>query len=508
MSPAISASRLAGAIGPEFEEVRPRREPRFAYLLLAQVAVLAILWYCSYFMPKAVGLMAYAGALAGVFYSRHRVFWFSVFFVIIQSPGYFFQKDLPLLSFGPRASFDPRDLFVILFLFRAVTRSRRAPLAFSKPILALLGYVAFSFVISMILYPFSLGMALNFLRPYVYYGIAIAFPLTFWKEEDVDTLVKLLLPWVFFIVAMQLYCFNQGKDLINRFLPETRVVALFVSDRSVRPIPGGHLLLVLAFIVGLALIMGRSRKVPGWILWGAAGASLFGMILAGLRAWSFIFFIILLLSTFGNRRMFQRLMIAAILLPVALWVGQFAAGFSGSRISSSVERVSELEKVFTGEGHKIDTARDRIEHSVRITAAIRENPLIGWGFSTRAIQTYNNDVGFWNTLLLFGIPGFFVIIWLIVSVFGALTRGIARARETGMDHYVSLLSTLRYGWLGLLIGYATLVDIFTWSFAMISFISLYLALCDHYLKRIPMAHHKSINLVNTLAPDIGTAPQG
>lgn len=504
MSPTIQAATAGGAIYPAATAAHGRRATRFPVLLASQVAVLAILWYCSYFTPKPVALLAYGVALAGSYLSRNRAFWFSVFFLIIQSPGFFFQQELPLFSLGPRASFDPRDLFVILVLFRAIVRSRQEPLAFSKPILALWAYVAFAFVLSMFLYPFSIGMALNFLRPYAYYGIAIAFPLTIWKEEEVDTLLKLLFPWVFFIVGMQVYCWREGTDLINRIIPETRIVALFASDRSVRPIPGGHLILVFVFLVGLALIIGRKGKFSTWLLWGAMSASLFGMILAGLRAWSFILVATMLLSALGNRRFFGRLIWAAVLVPVALWMGHFAIGVSGSALSSSLARVAELELVFTGEGHKIDTAEDRIENANRITAAIKENPLIGWGFSIRAIQTYNNDVGFWNTLLLFGIPGLSIIIWLIISVILALSRGIARARSVGMDDHASLLYTLRCGWFILLIGYATLVDLFTWSFAMISFTSLYIALCDHYVKRVPGLKRRGHELESKPPPILET----
>ena len=224
--------RLRRATGrPTSRLARPTTKGRAALATLRLIAlefgVVAVLWFASYRVPERTGILAYLLAIVVFVASRNDVFWLAVFFAMIQSPGYFFTKQLPLLSFAAHASFDPRDLFIIAFVGKAMASREGKPSLFRKPMYAVLAGIAFSFVFSIVAYPFNLGEAVSFVRPYFYYCLVFAFPFLINCEEQVILLIKLLMPWTLFIVATQVYCVLAGDELVNKVLPNTRVTPTF-----------------------------------------------------------------------------------------------------------------------------------------------------------------------------------------------------------------------------------------------------------------------------------------
>ena len=483
----VTGNRAGGSTRPR---IRVRAALGTLRVVALEFGVVAVLWFASYRLAPGVGILVYLLAIGAFAASHNEVFWLAVFFAVIQSPGYFFTNQLPLLSFGAHASFDPRDLFIIAFVLKAMASHLGRPSLFRRPMYAVFAGIAFSFVFSIVAYPFDPGAAVSFVRPYFYYCLLLAFPFLINREEQVVLLIKLLMPWTFFIVANQIYCLAAGGELINELLPETRASATFLLDSSVRPIPGGHLILVISFILALSLLAAKHPAFTAPFLWLVSGTSYLGVILSGTRSWAFIFSLIAVLVALTSGRALWRLVVAATMLFAFTFVVDQARPEYRKRIAPAVQRIGELEIATSGEIRSIDTADDRMNGLEAVLGAIQESPILGWGVSTVGLETFNNDLGFVNTILLVGVVGFSCFVVFVWSVVSRLRAGARRASRLGTRNQAAFLRAMLAGWIGLLVGYLTIHDLFIWYFQNISFIALFIAICDFYLKgvRVSPAH--------------------
>ena len=446
----------------------------------ANYTVVGLLWYFAYFVPSYIGILAFLLAIGIFLASKKEAFWFCVFFIIIQSPGFFFYNTLPLLSLGEHMSFDPRDLFAMAFLAKGFFKRASPPSALKNPVLALLAYVAFSFLLSWMTLPFALGPALNFLRPYFYYTLILAFPLVFKDPHEITRILYLIMSWTFFVFATQLYCWKTGGDLVNHFLPGSRVAAFFLADLSVRPIPGGHLILIFSYMLSLALLMGEKREIPRAFLWVVLGQCFFSVLLSGTRSWSFLLTFVLLTAALKGARFVRGLAAFCLIGLLAVWgMGGFGStSFGGFGVA--LKRVGELKQGAEGDFRKIDTAAERLTARDKLLVTIAEEPVFGWGFSTMGIESYNNDLGFDNTLLLFGVVGFFFFVTFQVRVILMLLESRKAALQSSAKGTGALFWGLIAGWSGLLLGYLTTQDLFTWYASAISAMCLFVAVAEHF----------------------------
>ena len=110
---------------------------------------------------------------------------------------------------------------------------------------------------------------------------------------------------------------------------------------------------------------------------------------------------------------------------------------------------------------------------------MKQNLLMGYGFSRATMIYYDNDFGFLNTILMFGVAGLSFLIFFFVKLFTLL---IAVIKRVSASNSLKLpLKIIAIAWVGVLIGYFTTWDFFTWYFYKVFFVAVLIALSETFV---------------------------
>jgi len=452
-------------------------------LIALHFLAVASLWYVSYFTPEPFALVVYLIAILMFLLSQRNAFWFALVFVLWQSPAFLFENKLPLLSLGAHLSFDPRDVFAVAFLLKAMTQWKSASL-FARPMLALLSCVGASLIISTAEPGFTIGPALTALRPFFYYTLLLAFPLLIRTQQELLVIPTVLFPWVGVILMAQFHFMLTGTEVVNRFLPGTREEDIFFEvGRIPRPLPGGGNLVIACLILGLALVLSGVGGIKRAWLASVVAACCVSFVISGTRQVVIFAVFVLVASLMLVKRRTGILAGISILGLIGLIGSPGGAVGDDPSVPASVSRLLELRGLQGGGIEAIATGAGRLEQARSLLAVVGERPLLGWGFCQKGLSALNTNLGVANTLLLFGLVGTGVFVWfcarvLIVTLRASLERNLASSRMA------RIASVLGAGWLGLLMLFATVQDFFSGPPANIILVVLVAGFCDHYVRAV------------------------
>ena len=212
-----------------------------------------------------------------------------------------------------------------------------------------------------------------------------------------------------------------------------------------------------------------------------SGTAYLGTVLSGTRSWAFILSLIVVLVALTGGRSFWRLVATgATLLALALVVGQARPEYR-ERISPSMQRIGELEMAAGGEIRPSTRPRIACRGWRRSSVRLRRAPFLGGAFPLWGLETFDNDLGFVNTVLLVGVVGSMLCGLPLLGCKEAESRR-PNGYHAGDERSGGPSPGNVGGWIGLLVGYLTIHDLFTWYCQNISFVALFIALCDFYLK--------------------------
>jgi len=456
------------------------------YIDVALFLVLFLLSLCFvYFLPQAFSRIFFLLLLALFLLSKKDYFWFAFFFVLAQGPGYFFSdysglslQRLPLYTFAAGMSFTPIDIFVFLALVKALMKGRRTKLKLEKPLLALLGYIVFSIFVTSLIFGTSIDVIAWNVRWIFYYSIIISFLSLLNKKHDIYNFAILVFPFVFFILFTQIYFVVTGNEFINIFNPEFRWIAMNSVTGALRPVMGGVLILFFAFVFALLMLGGEKYSLPRIYLYLVMSVSFLSVFLSATRLWFVIFSVVLLGYILVSRKKFLSsvgiVAIFCVVLSTLLYFGVIPLDFL---ITSSWGRLYQVFNILRGDVYAIDTARNRLLNQLPVIVdTIRQNPFLGYGFSFTTMASYDNDFGFLNTILLFGINGFLLFLFFFFRLFATLSG--ATRNLSSRNPYRTMLKILIVAWLGVLIGYFTTWDFFTYYSQKVFFISILIAISE------------------------------
>jgi hypothetical protein len=450
-------------------------------LIALHFLAVASLWYVSYFTPEPFALVVYLIATLMFLLSQRNAFWFALVFVLWQSPAFLFDNKLPLFSLGAHLSLDPRDVFAVAFLLKAMTQWKSASL-FARPALALLSCVGVGLIISTLEPDFFIGPALNALRPFFYYALLLAFPLLVRTQQELLVIPTVLFPWVVVILMAQFHFMLTGTEVVNRFLPGTREEDIFFEvGRIPRPLPGGTNLLIACLILGLAFALSSVGGIKKAWLGSVVAACCVSFVISGTRQVVIFAVFVLVASLMLVKKRTGILAGISILCLIGLMGSPGGAVGDDPSVPASVNRLLELRSVQSGGIESIATGASRLEQTRSLLAVVGERPLLGWGFCQKGISSYNNNLGLANTLLLFGLVGTGVFAWFCARVL-IVTLRASREGNLGSARMARIASVLAAGWLGLLMLFATVQDFLSGPPANIILVVLMAAFCDHYVR--------------------------
>lgn len=458
--------------------------------LIAIIILFPLSFYVVYFMPQSVSMVFFILPLFLFLISKKDYFWFAFFFIIAQGPGYIFadfsglsQYRLPLYTFLPGMSFTPLDFFVIVALLKAISKGKRTKLKLTKPLLLIFSYMIFSFLIISFFFGTNADILARNVQWIFYYSVIISFSYLVTKKDEIFHFILLIFPFVFFILFTQIYYVKTGTEFIDLVNPGFRGIALNSLTRELRPLMGGVLIMFFSFIFSFSLLENKNYKLSKIYLYLIIILSFFSIFVSATRLWFVIFSFILigyiLISRKRGKFAIAVVFIGLIFVAILVNSGLISRSFL---LDSAWGRLSQIFSIPKRGISSIDTGYSRFVIALPILLKpIKENPLIGYGFSYISEQYYDNDFGFFNTILMFGILGFFLFIYFFIRYFLMITSSLKRLNNS--NPFRTSLKLMAIAWGGMLIGYFSTWDFFTFYFEKVFFVSILIAITEFFVRQ-------------------------
>lgn len=464
---------------------------KFRQGVLQDMAIMFVLFvlsvYVVYFTSQEIAKLFFLLLLSVFFFSKKDYLWFAYFFIIAQGPGYFFAKysgstqyRIPLYTFLPGMSFTPIDLFFLIALLKAFDHGTRQHLRLKVPLLVLLAYVIFAVMVGAVIYGVEIDVIAWNVRWLFSYSVIISFLYLVNKKQEIYRFILFMLPFVFFILFTQIYYVTFGNEFINLFNPWARRIALDSVTGEFRPLMGGVLLMFFSYIFSIFLSVNKDYALPKIHLYLVVGLSLLSVFLSATRLWfvifSFIFVGYMLVSRKRITSIFGLFAIFLFILSALMYTGVISVDM----ITNPWMRLQQVFNIAEGDIYSVDTAMSRFLYDIpRIAGIMKQNLFLGYGFSHVTMIYYSSDLGFLNTILMFGIIGFALFMFFFIRVFIILGSTIRRLSVS--NTLKTPLKIMLLAWGGVLIGYLTTWDFFTMYFDKIFFIALLIALSEFFV---------------------------
>ncbi|MBA7633807.1 hypothetical protein ES703_41378 [subsurface metagenome] len=482
--------------------------PNFRWHVLKDLIGIIILFVLSifmvYFTSQNITRLFFLLVLVLFVVSKKNYFWFAYFFIVAQGPGYFFADfsgtslhRLPLYTFLAGMSFTPLDLFVLLVFLKALIKGRKKKLKLEKPLLLVLTYIVLSVIVSSLFYGTNVDVLAWNLRWVFCYSVIISFSYLMTKKHEIYRFFLLVFPFVFLIIFSQIYFVTTGSELINLLNPGFRGVALNTVTGELRPIMGGGLIVFFSFIFSVFLLVDRDYKLSKIYLYVIMAVAFLSIFLSATRLWFVIFSFIFTGYIFvSKKKIWSTLRIVSIfflIISALIYSGLIPLNLV---LQSSWGRVQQVFGIASGGLYSVDTAANRLINQLPvIMAIIKQNLIIGYGFSYISRMYYDNDFGFLNTILIFGVIGLSLFIFFFVKLLIMLALSIKKISIR--NPFRISLKIMIIAWIGILIGYFTTWDFFTWYFDKVFFISILIALAEFFVMQADKEELRMKHSVNS-----------
>lgn len=432
-------------------------------------------------------------------YSKKNYFWFAYFFILLNEPGWLFFTGnikelhrLPYYTILPSMSFTLIDLFIILALVKAFVKGVRKPFVFSKPLRLLLVYfVLFSLPLTW-LFKTDLASFANAVRALTYYSVIISFYWLVRDEKEIYAFGYLLLPCLAIVIANQFHLMFTGDYLINLISSEVSINAALNSiSGEIRPVMRAVLIVLFCLFFGMLLSRSKEFEIVrglGEFVMLVAAASFF---LSATRSWISISVLSLTSFFLMSRRR------SGPIARLCLVFGASVAILINLRVISLdyLERniweryVPVAQALLQGSLSDTDTFVNRIETDLpKTVSGLQLSPIVGVGLSTEYAEHYSNDLGFLNTILLFGIAGFGLFLYFLFSFYARLRicSKLMQSKPNSQHIFVALRAIS----LGVFLGYCLTWDFFSFYAYKVFFIALLIAFAELTLYNFKEEHHQ------------------
>lgn len=453
-------------------------------------ALMGFTFVAVYFIGGGIRNILFLPLLYLAFRSEKKFFWFAYLFLLLNTPAFFFARTtvdalhrLPLYSVISGISFAFTDLLLIVLAFTTLQDwfARRKLIVATNVKL-----IGFYFLLISLPLTFLFGTSIldfaNKLRFVAFYaGIPIAFSVL-GSKENIYRFIYLMVPYIFIIIADQFYVVYTGIHYVEtldygavRFMPNS-------ETGGIRPIPGGINILLLTMIFGLFMDK-ESRLFRGFgeLLFAAGFMAFF---ISATRTMTAMGIVMLVVFTVLSKNGFKNLLAPIIGFALIFQILTISGLLQSQVIDDAMARMELFAKLTGGVDTRnvkdLDTFGNRVENEVPIVmAGIARNPVFGVGLSEYFHAHYNNDVGFFNTILMLGYAGFTLFLLVVANLFlrmyafrGKMPDEVSKNQMNGMIA----------AWAAVMTGY-----IFTWDFFQfyphkVIFVAVLLALPDLFWK--------------------------
>jgi len=455
----------------------------------------------TYYLPRNLSNIFFLILLFLFLRSEKNYFWFAFFFILVQGPAYFFsdfygssQYRLPIYSILPGLSFTPIDLFVILAFIKALLKGKKKKLMLKTPLIIILAYITISFIFT-IIKDFDLQYLGPVMRGPFYYSIIISFSYLVTERKDALYFIYLVIPSIFFLFFTQLYFLITRNEFINLFYPGYRGILQMENSGQIRAIAGGDLLVLFCFVFSLFLLENHKKKLSNRYLYLISTVAYISVIISATRIWFVVFSFILFGYIFISKRRMSNLIKIFIVLAIIFTMLFLSDVISIDFLERGVgKRLAGILYVIQGKFHSVKTFEYRyFVRLPRVIEGVKKYIIFGCGFSRKGLEYIDFHVGFFNTILQFGIIGFSLFILFIISYFKLIKTSINKIGN--LNPFNIPLKILALIFSGILIANFT-----TWFFFPMSrntyipfFISIFLSLTELFIREAENEENLVVN---------------
>ncbi|MBN1252544.1 MAG: hypothetical protein JXR51_11010 [Bacteroidales bacterium] len=446
--------------------------------------------FVVYFTNPIVRDLFFIIPLALSIKSKKDYFWFAYFFILISAPASLFVNRtqeayfrLPFYTVISGFSFTPMDLFLFISIFKAIRKKVKVKFLLNKP----LEFFLFYMIIISIPVSFLLGTEIkpfiNTMRSFFFYGIIFSYLRLINGKEEILKFGYLMIPPTILIVFDQLYVINMGSRFISMLDPS--MLGVFVKNSisgDIRAVVQGILIVFYTLIFGFQISNNKKYEIFSGFSSIAIFLPIASFILSATRSWMTIgivaIFGYIFLSKKGIKFAIQMGVVGA-----ALVIAIFSSGFIEADFLNNIyARYSVIiDAASSGNVRDADTFSGRIDEDIpHVMKGFAYSPILGVGMSKYMRQFYSNDVGFINTLLIYGIIGFPVFLFFLFRYLFLLNKYRLKNEydQTDKNIFISLI----LGFLGILAGYFFTWDFFSFYPEKVFFVSIIFATGDLVLE--------------------------
>jgi len=376
-----------------------------------------------YFLGGLVAQVYYIILLGIVWRTNKDYLWAAVMFIMLNTPGGLFHggttrdatQSLPIYVLGP-ISFQFIQLYSMLIFVKALIKHQSFTFVFKQE------YKIGAFVfIFLVLVSFYLGV--NFEAIKKIYFIAISLSLyystlfIFRREEYVIQFLRIIFPFAFVALLLQVYTLINEQQLVALFKPGVVSVHGIVTGEMTRPIEMTELLLLCTVGSLYFLSSGRYGFNRKYLIIISA-ISILSIFLTGTRSWFLgyagLFFVFILANRKQLKRSLQYMVIGFILVILLL-------NFSGvlsKQFNIAWSRISTIENFIEqgGAGAELKRTDERLP---KLIEGIKKSTIVtGVGFGELYLKYGDAHLGYINMFFVAGITGYIFYIYFLVSIWG------------------------------------------------------------------------------------------
>ena len=400
--------------------------------LLNIVMLSGLTFWSVYYAPPIFSRLLFLALLPLIFRSKADYLWLAWFMVIIDAPGRLFSATglhdlrLPIYSLASGVSLEFQELFLATYLMKALlVAGREQPFVFKKAFhIFFVGmgiYLANSVVLGMDGH--TIILAFRNLLPWTWVFIV---PCFINGPEKVVKLGRLLFPFIFLALALQIHSFIVGNHLDNimRGLPPELSLAVKEDSSVSRSYSSVYLSLVGMTLASFVILSKKKLLRPASYPAAVVFCALAIVVLSATRGYIIAFGSMalgLVFLMFRNGKIGKIFSLALASMAI-IFILQFSFPLIGKQFSGAMERFSTLELLASGDITAGGTLQRFDVRGIRVLNKFKESPVIGWGFSNTYFRYSDAHVGQHNLLLNVGVVGFiflnllfFHLLWKILK---------------------------------------------------------------------------------------------
>lgn len=454
--------------------------------LLAIVFVIVISAFVSYSTPFIFRLTYYIMLVGIALISKRDYFWIGFFYFLSNEPAYLFwsskeQSFIPDLRILSGITITIFDLYLVGLLVKAIGWPRVQTKAhFSSLLKYMLFYILFvTLPVSFI--EFNSNVFLREIRFLFYYSLIFSMSRLIVSPDQLFRMLLICIPALFIIAFDQFYTYINGQVWIAQLNPWFRDFrALNIFSGTTRAVAGGlqvgyaGLLLAGLFQVQKAKL--NWRLSSNWIL-GLVALVFFLSITRNLIVFLGLFLGVM--SVFYRQGIMRYILAGALFL--VLLFGAISIGFLQSDfIETTMARLGVLGGLASGNIEQSDTFQSRLDNEfVDVQNAWLTSPLLGTGLTAAFQNGYSTDVGFLNTLMLFGVFGSLIFLIFLFRFVLELWNQYRKSTRMTKDLYIPLIASV----LAFLPLYLTIIDLFLVHPYKVFYFSILLIFADKLYDR-------------------------